>query len=163
MKTGRPKGRRDFKTEEERQSAFWERVSIGGLDECWNWKGPPDKETGYGKFFYDGRLNGAHRYAFKSARGQIPIGMLVCHTCDNRICQNPTHLFAGTYTDNNRDMFSKGRGSSPPRHAKSTAELVLKIRSMYVPYKMTMTKIGKQLGIPTKRVESALTKWKHVT
>ena len=162
MKKGRPFGRRDFKTEEERQSAFWERVSIGGLDECWNWKGYVEKQTGYGKFFFHKRLNGAHRYAYMSARGPIPDGMLVCHRCDNRLCQNPSHLFVGTYTDNNRDMFSKGRGSQPPHSPRFTAEQVLRIRSKWIPHKVTMSMIALEEGVSRKAIEIAIHKYKSV-
>ena len=166
MKKGRPIGRKDFKTEEERQEAFWTRVAIGGLDECWNWKGYQEKETGYGKVFYDGRLNGAHRYAYISSRGPIPDGMLVCHRCDNRLCQNPTHLFVGTYTDNNRDMISKGRFRwvKPTGRARITEDDVRKIRSMWVFRKVTAKHISEKLKLPFRSVQHALEKgyWENV-
>ena len=163
MKKGRPKGTKNFSTDALRQEAFWKRVAIRGLDQCWNWTGYQEPQTGYGKFLFDKRVNGAHRYSYRIVRGPIPEGMLVCHSCDNRLCQNPVHLFAGTYTDNNRDMFSKGRGSKPPSSAKSTPEQVKMIRSMWIPQKVTMRMISEKLGISVKRVESAIRKWEHVT
>ena len=32
-----------------------------------------------------------------------------CHTCDNRVCSNPNHLFLATDYENNLDMIEKGR------------------------------------------------------
>ena len=56
----------------------------------------------------------AHRISWMMASGQdIPPGMLICHTCDNRCCVNPSHLFLGTHRDNNLDTQRKGRGNHP--------------------------------------------------
>jgi DNA (cytosine-5)-methyltransferase 1 len=89
---------------------FWRRVEK--TDTCWLWKGAV-KDTGYGVFWYNQRVERAHRVSWEMHHGPIPEGKCVLHTCDVRICVNPDHLWLGDYSDNNADMADKGRGVIP--------------------------------------------------
>lgn len=101
------------KTVEDR---FWEKVEK--TDSCWIWTGSI-KPNGYGKA-YAGTKPGsrnrsvheqAHRLAFKLTHGYLPEGhkVVICHSCDNPRCVNPSHLFVATQKDNLADMYRKGR------------------------------------------------------
>lgn len=80
---------------------------------CWEWTGPL-KWSGYGTFGFGGRLRLAHRFSYERTKGPIPAGLFVCHTCDNRKCVNPDHLWIGTHADNMADKIAKDRGYKGP-------------------------------------------------
>jgi len=78
--------------------------------DCWEWQGFIAKmPSGYGYVTYEGKSKLVHRVSYIVFKGEIPKGKLVCHTCDNRRCINPDHLWLGTHKDNAQDAFKKGR------------------------------------------------------
>lgn len=76
--------------------------------DCWLWIGPK-RAYRYGKFFFRGKHLAAHRFMYELCHGEIPLGLIICHTCDVPLCVNPKHLYAGTQKDNMRDCIERKR------------------------------------------------------
>jgi hypothetical protein len=109
---------------------FWKHIDKQ-TNGCWVWTGSIFK-NGYGRMRFGKYTRVSHRVAYELTKGDIPEGMLVCHSCDIRRCCNPDHLFLGTDADNVHDCQSKGRradisGENHPM-AKLNKEDVLRIR-----------------------------------
>ena len=156
-KPGRPKG--SVGGIEASKRRFWSRVRPGLPDECWPWLGKLDSQTGYAQFCWNAKKTSAHRFAWEVTFGPIPFGLFVCHKCDNRACQNPSHLWLGTASDNNKDMFRKGRNRNVGK-PKITPDQGRLVRKLWIPYKMSIRKISERLGLPYRSCEYAVSK-KH--
>lgn len=91
---------------------YWSKVVKG--PDCWGWNG--SSRLGYGimPITRNGKRTStsAHRFSYELHYGPFDPKLFVCHTCDNRACSRPDHLFLGTHKDNMDDMWSKGRGPS---------------------------------------------------
>jgi hypothetical protein len=114
---------------------FWSKVQK--TDGCWQWTAYIDA-LGYGRMSFKGEHWKVHRFSWFLAHGRIPRSLDVLHTCDNRSCVNPNHLFLGTQQDNIQDMIKKGRNKNPiPRYgeknnqARLTVKQVKEIRERY--------------------------------
>ena len=138
---------------------FWKKVRKGdGGDSCWEWIGGKIGD-GYGNFAF--RQNGekksvlAHRFVFEQHHDMIVWpGFCVLHSCDNRACINPNHLFLGTNQDNVDDKVRKGRQWCPKGvlapWAKLTAEQVLEIRETWRNRKRvrgTVSSLAERFGV----------------
>ena len=129
----------------ERLMKLTDKTAPGG---CWLWVGSVTS-AGYGRIMVGCRSVTAHRAAYALMVGDIPDGMCVCHSCDNRLCVNPDHLWTGTKAQNSADMSAKGRSLFGERGkgAKLSLREAIEIKALCDGGSMTMTAIADKYGI----------------
>jgi hypothetical protein len=146
------------------QEWFWHKVKLAPGDACWVWTGAKASLRGYGQSIKDGKACVASRVAYESAYGPIPVGMCVCHRCDNPPCCRPDHLFLGTREENIQDMIGKRRHAFGEKHpqARLSAAQVAEIKKRM--HSTSRTVLAKEFGVSNSAID--LIKmgrhWKHV-
>lgn len=87
------------------------RLSLGSEDDpktgCRVWQGGLNSK-GYGTISIGGDNYYVHRVMYALVNGRIHRSNQVHHSCDNRRCIAPDHLFQGTPRDNHDDKRVKG-------------------------------------------------------
>lgn len=100
---------------------------------CWEWQG--SLSHGYGQISYKKKTVRTHRLSYLLFKGEIPDNLIVCHSCDNKKCVKPDHLWLGTWKDNMQDKVRKGRQGhhgiigEKATNAKFTNKQVLEIKA----------------------------------
>lgn len=153
---------------------LWAKVDktagLGPNGDCWEWRGYVHP-TGYGQIAFDSTGGGvnSNRAAYMVSKGEIPEGLWVLHTCDNRLCCNPDHLWLGTPKENTQDMIAKGRRRKASQVArgedvtqsKLTEEMV---RAMRAEPPMTFRELGAKYGVTASTANKVIFRltWAHI-
>ncbi len=95
---------------------FWKKTKVEG--NCIIWTGTVT-HNGYGETKREGRKQRAHRWIHEVCLGPIPVGKLLMHSCDNRLCVKLQHLSIGDDKLNGLDMAAKGRGTAGDKNARA--------------------------------------------
>ncbi len=139
---------------------------------CFIWTGAVQRH-GYGAFKIGYEKIDAHVASWRIANGgqPVPVGQLVMHKCDCRMCVNPEHLQIGTQSQNMKHAHENGRGDDfkcegeQQGNAKLTAEIVAFIRLWYGTTKTSFRRIAKKFNVSESCVRQAYygRSWKCVT
>lgn len=88
--------------------------------DCIFWIGGTLDKDGYGTFYFRKKGRRAHRVAYWHYYGDIPEGMVINHTCQNRNCVNHKHLRLATLKENAlRESNSLAAINSQKTHCKN--------------------------------------------
>lgn len=132
---------------------------VDKTESCWNWIGGFRNKDTYGSFKINGKVVDAHRVSWQLHHNiEIPMGMVICHSCDNKKCVNPDHLFLGSYSDNSKDAVKKGIIKVPngirfktgniPYNKHFTDEQVTEIKNkISIKGKKSLKKLSEELGV----------------
>lgn len=103
---------------------YWAHVDARGLHDCWHWTGAISGR-GHGRFqlgdAYDseGRRQTfgviAHRFGFALTHGvdDLLATPMVGHSCDNPLCQQPTHWRRSDAASNRKEWAARRREAGP--------------------------------------------------
>lgn len=130
---------------------------VDKTDSCWLWRGAKHPYSGRGQVSFRGKWQYAPRVSYTLFKGEIPKGMLVCHTCDNPSCVNPSHLWLGDKRSNSHDARKKGRikgkkGDENP-NKRICSEDAYFIRELYKTGDYTLSQLGEHYCISATAIK----------
>lgn len=147
---------------------FWSKVKSGEPNACWEWQATLS-QSGYGSFKLGDKAVTSSRMAYALSTNDDPLELSICHTCDNRKCCNPSHLYKGTVKQNTQDMLNRGRASNGNRigsanGANKLIENDIKIIRALIAHGGTNKSIALRFGVTHQMISKIRCGhfWKHV-
>lgn len=143
----------EYKGTNEESYALWLLENANLVGECWECHLAPNQK-GYSNVAVGGRSGTkwrAHRLVWTVMNGPIPMFGNILHSCDNRRCIRPSHLWCGSEADNTADMMAKGRNKyilPDNRKLKDHMHEVLELRANG----LSLAKIAARFGVSATTV-----------
>ena len=143
---------------------FWDRVDKRE-NGCWEWTGGVTKR-GYGTIGLKNRKYKAHRLSYKIHFDEDISELQINHHCDNRICVNPDHIYAGSHQDNMDDATERNRFPKGSDHtnAKLNECQVKEIKMKYEPYVTSQNDLAEMYDVSSTTIQEIIEgkRWEHV-
>lgn len=98
----------------------------------------------------------AHRVIYQALKGEVPEGLYVLHTCDNRGCINPLHLYAGTPMQNVLDRMKRNGDATTGRPRLLTPEQEAEAVWMRQNSDLSMREIGEVFKVNGHTIRNVL-------
>ena len=120
-----------------------------------------DKD-GYPRMKHNKRVWGLHRLIYTFVQGEIPQGMVIGHSCNNKGCINPHHLYLTTPEQNSSDaardgLYRTGFVNEKTRIAHEDWKTILRL---YHDDGLSQETIGKMYGVSQGRISEICRKYK---
>jgi len=148
---------------------FMRRIKVDSETWCWNWTGSIGP-TGYAlaNSIVPGEQRGS-RVSYRLYNGEIPDGKYVLHTCHNRSCVNPDHLYLGTQKQNVADAIGVGshvsmrKSGTEVKRGKLSVAQVIAARKRYAAGE-SQPSIAADFGVSRSAILDAVNghTWKHI-
>ncbi len=136
-------------------------------NECLVWKGAKNP-GGQGLIKTKFGYKNIGRAAWYAWNGEVPKGLFILHSCDNRACGEISHLRLGTHKDNMNDMVKRNRAHKRPgeKHpiSKFTDKEVIKIRNEYNKKEVTQSQLSIKYKVSLSCIHNIVRNktWKHI-
>lgn len=146
-------------------NSFWSNVDkTSNPNGCWEWQGCLIN-NGYGVRSINRTTFLVHRLSWLLTYGKQTEKFLL-HSCDNRICVNPSHLREGDHLDNARDKTSRDRQAKGETHGRRKLQTkdIPEIERLYYVAKLTDVEIAKRFEVTRSTISNIVHGriWKHV-
>lgn len=129
----------------------------GGPDACWPWTGKLSSPGGVGRIMIERKPRLAVDVAFEQASGDVPPGARVNHSCKNKLCVNPAHLYLAT---TKRRDYGRARRVTPlSRSLALTRDDVAMIRAIHAMGECSNVAIAAEFSVSPSAIGD-IVRWK---
>jgi len=131
------------------------------VDDCLVWTG--STVAGYGSVSVHNKSYRVHRIVWQLINGEIPSAAKnadILHTCDNKLCSNPDHLYLGEAGKNLDDFYK--RHIMPDGRRSFNEEEKSTIQRMYNDKRFSLREISRAVSSDHHKVKRYINKLRNV-